>query len=526
MLAEGGIVDSPDVLPNGTPVLVFRELTKAFGRTVAVDHVSFDVQTGEIHALVGENGAGKSTLIRILAGDHTPDSGQIVLAGQPISFAHPSEALGHGIGFVHQIPMFVPNLSITENLLLGVTFSRRRAGLIDWQAEHRAAHADLSAVGLSLDPRADLETLSLHERQLVAVARALKRGSKVLVLDEVTASLSEPEVRVLHSRIRSLRDRGVSIIYVSHRLEEIFRIADRVTVLRDGKAVATLDVKGLTQKQLARHIVGYDVGDLFERKPAAALVSLKTPRLVVDRLSDERLRDVSFSLSKGEILGICGLAGSGRTRLLHIIFGLLPHTSGTITIDGRRCEFRDPTEALAAGVTMVTEDRIKDGFVQTLPVWQNVTLPWSRLFRRWGFLQLSAEKRAAARNTSRLGVRMPSIGADMNELSGGNQQKAIFARLITGPLTILLLDEPTHGVDIRSKRQIYDIIRELASEGASVLLVASELEEIEALCQRAILLHRGEMIGELHGADIVKDRILHRLLAGANEPGNQTHVNA
>jgi ABC-type sugar transport system ATPase subunit len=525
MLAEDEMGTSPDHSPSGVPVLTFRELTKTFGQTVAVDHVSFDVRSGEIHALVGENGAGKSTLIRMLAGDYSPDSGEVLLAGQPVRFAHPSEALEHGIGFVHQVPMFVPNLSITENLLLGVPFTRRHAGLIDWQAEHQAARADLAAVGLSLNPRADLETLSAHERQLVAVARALKRGLKVLVLDEVTASLSEPEVRILHSHIRSLRDHGVSIIYVSHRLEEIFRIADRVTVLRDGKAVATLDVEGLTQKKLARHIVGYEMGDLFERRAVAADLS-KMPRLVVEGLSDERLRNVTFSVSRGEVLGVCGLGGSGRTRLLHMIFGLIPHTSGTIMIDGQLRDFRDPAEALAAGVTMVTEDRIEDGFVQTLPVWQNVTLPWAPLFRRWGFLQLGEEKRAAARNTGRLGVRMPSIEADMNELSGGNQQKAIFARWITGPLKILLLDEPTHGVDIRSKRQIYDIIRELAAEGVSLLLVSSELEEIEALCQRAILLHRGEMIDELQRADISKDRILHRLLAGGAETGNDRHAHA
>lgn len=510
-----GILTWPDPLPEKIPVLSFRELTKTFGQTVAVDCASFDVRSREIHALVGENGAGKSTLIRMLAGDYMPDSGDILLSGRPVIFTHPSEALDHGIGFVHQVPMFVPNLSITENILLGVPFTRRRVGLIDWQAEHQAARTDLAAVGLSLDPRADLETLSAHERQLVAVARALKRGLKVLVLDEVTASLSEPEVLTLHSHIRSLRKHGVSIIYVSHRLEEIFRIADRVTVLRDGKAVATLAVEGLTQKELARHIVGYEVGDLFERRTTKA-ESTKAPRLVVEGLSDERLRNVSFSASRGEVLGVCGLGGSGRTRLLKMIFGLIPHTSGTIMIDGQHCEFRDSAMALAAGVTMVTEDRIEDGFVQSLPIWQNVTLPWARLFRRWGFLQLREEKQAAYRNTSRLGVRMPSIDADMNELSGGNQQKAIFARWITGPLRILLLDEPTHGVDIRSKSQIYDIIRELAVEGVCVLLVSSELEEIEALCQRALLLHRGEMIDELQGAEIAKDRILHRLLADEN----------
>jgi ABC-type sugar transport system ATPase subunit len=525
MLA-GSEAAAPAVQESGAPLLAFRELTKTFGATLAVNRVSFEVRAGEIHGLVGENGAGKSTLIRMLAGDYKRDSGEIVLAGEPVSFSHPSEAMERGIGFVHQIPMFVPNLSITENLLLGVPFSRRRVGLIDWQAEHRAARADLTAVGLSLDPRADLETLSAHERQLVAVARALKHGLKVLVLDEVTASLSEPEVRILHDRVRKLRRGGVSIIYVSHRLEEIFRIADRVTVLRDGKAVATLDVVGLTQRELARHIVGYDVGDLFQRRVTPASRSAE-PRLVVDGLSDERLRGVSFSLNKGEILGICGLGGSGRTRLLHMVYGLIPHTSGSIAIDGNPCRFRDPADALARGITMVTEDRMKDGFVETLPVWQNVTLPWASLFRHWGFLRLGDERRAAARNTARLGVRMPGIGADMTELSGGNQQKAIFARLITGPLRVLLLDEPTHGVDIRSKGQIYDIIRELAAEGAAVLLVSSELEEIEALCQRAILLHRGEMIGELRGTEISKERILHALLSGDDtDESHEQHLHA
>ena len=236
------------------PLLSFREVTKSFGSVVAVDRVSVDFSAGEIHALVGENGAGKSTLIRVLAGDHIADSGEVVLDGDPVRFTHPGEALKNGVGCVHQIPMFVPNLTVTENLLLGVPYERRRAGLIDWRAEHRAAGQDLAEVGLSVDPRAALETLHIHERQLVAVARALKRGLRVLVLDEVTASLSEPEVRILHDVIRTVRDRGVTIIYISHRLEEVFRLADRVTVLRDGKRVVTLPVEGLTQKEIAHHI--------------------------------------------------------------------------------------------------------------------------------------------------------------------------------------------------------------------------------------------------------------------------------
>ena len=504
-----------DAVPReAEPILSFRELTKTFGSTVAVSKVSFDLREGEIHALVGENGAGKTTLIRVLAGDHLADSGEIVLAGQPVRFTHPREAMEHGVGFVHQIPMFVPNLTVTENLLLGVPYERRRMGLIDWHAEHRAARRDLAAVGLAVDPRVTLETLRAHERQLVAVARALKRGLRVLVLDEVTASLSEPEVRILHDVIRSLRERSVTIIYISHRLEEIFRLADRVTVMRDGKRIATLPIEGLTQKDVARHIVGTAVDHLFERKDSARVRSDTAPRLSVRGLGDGRLRDISFELLAGEILGVSGLGGSGRTRLLHILFGVRRFTAGEILIDGTPQTFRDASQALAAGVALVTEDRQHDGYVQSLPIWQNLTLPWARRFTHRGLLHLDEERKAALHSASRLGVRMPSILAQMSQLSGGNQQKAIFARWITGPIRILLLDEPTHGVDIRSKAQIYDIIRDLAADGAAILLVSSELEEMEALCDRVLLLRDGEAIGEMRGAQISKDVILHTLLAG------------
>ena len=495
------------------PVLSFREVTKSFGSTVAVDKVSFDLWAGEIHALVGENGAGKSTLIRVLAGDHIPDSGEIVLGGRAVKFKHPREAIEHGVGFVHQIPMFVPNLSVTENLLLGAPYERRRAGLIDWRAEHRAARGDLAKVGLTVDPRMPIESLRAHERQLVAVARALKRGLKVLVLDEVTASLSEPEVHILHGVVKRLRDQGVTIIYISHRLEEIFRLADRVTVLRDGKWVATLPMEGLTQKDVARYIVGTEVDHLFERTAKLASREDVLPRLSVRGLGDGRLRNISFDLHPGEILGVSGLGGSGRTRLLHVLYGARPYTEGQISIEGRQWIIRNASNALAAGIGLVTEDRQEDGYVQTLQIWQNVTLPWAHRFTRSGFLRLEAERRAAEKATGRLDVRMPSITALMTQLSGGNQQKAIFARWIIERIKILLLDEPTHGVDIRSKGQIYDIIRGLAADGVAIIVVSSEIEEIEALCHRVLLLREGEMIGELHGEEISKDTILHTLLA-------------
>jgi ABC-type sugar transport system ATPase subunit len=369
-------------------VLSFQNLSKSFGPTRAVDSVSFDVEEGEIHALVGENGAGKSTLIRILAGDHRPDSGSIFLKGESVHFTHPGAALEHGVGFVHQIPMYVPELSVTENLVLGVPFQRNRAGLIDWQAEHRAAKFDLQRVGISVDPRQSFSNLGPAERQLVAVARALRRGLHVLVLDEVTASLSEPEVRTVHNQIRRLREQGISVLYVSHRLEEIFRIADRVTVMRDGKRIATLPVRGLTQKNLVRYIVGADVENLFEKKAASATKPVSFPRLELRGVGDRKLRDINLKIYPGEIVGISGLGGSGRSRLLRMIYGINMYCEGEIHLDGSICRFKYAADALSEGIGLVTEDRISDGFVETLPIWKNITLPWSSRFSRRGVLQL------------------------------------------------------------------------------------------------------------------------------------------
>jgi ABC-type sugar transport system ATPase subunit len=493
-------------------VLSFRSITKSFGATKALDDVSLDLGSGEIHALVGENGAGKSTLIRILAGDHVPDAGEIWLDGKLASFRHPADAIARGIGFVHQIPVFVPNLSVTENLLLGMPFRKKQSGLIDWKEEHRTAQAQLAAVGLSVDPRIEIERLTSHQRQLVALARALKRHPRVLVLDEITASLSEPEVRILHEQIRRLRDRNVTTVYVSHRLEEIFRLCDRVTVLRDGRLVNTLPVDGLSKEALVGLIVGSSGGKLFEKRIRPAARDAGKPRLEVRDLTDGKLNGISFSVERGEIVGVAGLGGAGRTHLLHLLYGARSFTGGEIRIDGELQNYRNVPGALAAGVGMVTEDRIADGFVAALPVYQNVTLPWIQLFSRCCLLQLRRERETASANATQLGVKMPSAVASMTALSGGNQQKAIFSRWITGPVKLLLLDEPTHGVDIRSKEQIYGIIRGLASNKVSVLVATSELEEFEALCDRVLLLREGRLIGSANGDEISKESILQQLL--------------
>lgn len=507
-------VPDATALANGvsTPALAFRQITKAFGPTIAVNDVSFDILAGEVHALVGENGAGKSTLIRILAGDHRPDAGSILLRGDAVTFDHPGAALDSGIGFVHQIPMYVPGLSITENLLLGSAFQKNRAGLIDWAAEHAAARENLALVGLDLDPRRILGDLGPAERQLVAVARSLRRNPSVLVFDEVTASLTEHEVAIVHDRIRQLRGKGIAIVYVSHRLEEIFEIADRVTVMRDGRRIITAPVADLTHRILVNHIVGSDIGDLYARRPRPALSASATSRLELTGVGDAKLRDLNLRIGPGEIVGLAGLGGSGRSRLLRIIFGEQRFDTGEIRLDGRPCRFRSALDAIDAGIGMVTEDRMHDGFVDTLPIWKNITLPWSRSHASLAFLNLRKERRAAAEDARRVAVKMPSVDAMMTQLSGGNQQKAIFARWISSPIKLLLLDEPTHGVDIGSKSQIYDLVRGLTERGVSILLVSSDIEELVGLSDRVVILSRHRFQSELVGEDISKNRILHALL--------------
>lgn len=493
------------------PVLELEQIAKSFGSTQALQGVDFDLRPGEIHALVGENGAGKSTLIRILAGDHAPDRGAMRLAGQALRLRHPGDAAAAGIGFVHQRPAFAPELSITENFLLGLPFGHRRCGLIDWRAHHRDCAAGLAALGLQVDPRRPLAVLSAHQRQMVALARALQRSPAVLVLDEVTAALSEPEVRILLETIRTLRSRGVGIIYVSHRLEEVFRIADRVTVLRNGRRICTRPLAAFDETSLVEEIVGSTVEQVFARSTAVA-PDTGPPRLHVQDLGDGLMGPLSFTVARGEIVGIAGLGGAGRSRLLKLLFGALPRRTGRIWLDGEEQTIRVVPDALRAGVALVTEDRNHDGYVDALPIWQNVTLPWLSRFRAGGFVRRRAEQREAGAAIQHFSVRMPSIHAPMSALSGGNQQKVLFSRWLVGPVRLLLLDEPTHGVDIGAKAQIYGAIREMAAQGRAVLVASSELEELEALCHRVLLLRDGALHGELAGTGISKDAMLHRLL--------------
>jgi ABC-type sugar transport system ATPase subunit len=518
---------TPDGQPNSSAIpasgradredlsrLEVSKVSKAFEAVLAVNDVSVEFKGSQVHALLGENGAGKSTLIRLIAGDHRPDSGEIRLDGQPLMLAHPQEAFEHGIACVHQTPAFAPRLSVTENLFLGLPFGQRRAGLIDWAAEHRAARDALSQVGLSLDPYARLADLAPHERQFVALARALQHNPRVMLLDEITASLAEPELRLLYEVIGRVLDRGVAVVYVTHRLEEVFDVAHVATVLRDGRHIATVPVEGLTHRRLTEYIVGRKIDEVIPERQDTASGQTTGSALVARDVGDgEHTAGISFDVRSGEVLGIAGLAGSGQSELLRLLFGAEPLTQGEMLLEGEPYAPKHPTEAIARNVAMVTEDRHFDGFCNNLPVWKNITLPWVQGFRRRGFLRLRTERATAGERADRFGVRMPSIDASMSQLSGGNQQKVVLAKWVSESPRVLILDEPTHGVDIRSRYEIYDLVQRLAARGVAIIVASSELEELEILCDRVLLLRGGRVVGELRGSDVNEGVILSSLLA-------------
>jgi len=499
-------------------MIEFHAISKTFPGVAALTDVSFTVRRGECHALLGENGAGKSTLGKILAGLYRPDSGQIRLDGQVVRFPSPRAALQAGVGIVHQELVFCPNLSIAENLCLHDL--PRKGLLLDRREMVSRARRALAQIGLEIDVEQPLATLSIGQEQMVQIAAAVALGARVLVFDEPTSSLGRGEVSQLFKLIRRLQQEGVTIIYVSHRLEEILELCQTVTVLRDGRHVATLPIGEVDHDQLVRLMVGRSVEVYSPPVPQGGFGPCRLR--VRDLSSFGKFEGIELEVRAGEILGLAGLVGAGRTELTEAIFGLDRNAEGTIEIDGRPRSIRSPREALAAGVGLIPEDRKRHGLVLPMNLRENITLAiLDRFARAANRTDRRAEAKFADDQRKRLAIRAPDIETVVAGLSGGNQQKIVFAKGLAAGCKVLMVDEPTRGVDIGAKREIHELIGKLAGQGTAILVVSSDLPELLALSHRIVVLRGGRIVARLDRSEADPETVL-RHMTGLTEAATVT----
>jgi ABC-type sugar transport system ATPase subunit len=502
---------------GGVPALEVRGLVKEFPGTRALDGVDLTVRYGEIHALLGENGAGKSTLIKAVTGAHRATAGSIRIDGREVSFASPQEAQAAGIAVVHQHSNLVDNLSVAENLWLGRELPLR-GPFVDWGAVRREARSILGRVGVSIEPDRLIAELRPDERAMVAIAKAIATDARLIILDEPTAALLPHEVDALFAQMRRLAGAGHAFLYVSHRLTEVFRIADRITVLRDGRNAGDFDRGSMDRRAVIQAIIG--PGKSYDEN-RSAMGAGAPPVLIVEGLAGGPVQGVSFTLHEGEILGLPGLPGSGAEETLDLLFGRVPRSAGRITLAGRELALRSPGEAIAAGIALVPKDRLAEAVLHGFSVRENisiVSLDRHRIDRVFQFLSRRSEVREAERMARELNVRMPSIEAAISALSGGNQQKAILARWLSTGARLFLLSSPTAAVDVGAKGEIYALVRRLAEAGASVIFTSTEVEEFPRLCTRVLVFAEGRIQGELAGAAVTEEAIMH--LAAGGEHGH------
>jgi ABC-type sugar transport system ATPase subunit len=497
-------MDTPD------PAIRFEHITRRFPGVLALDDVSFEVAAGSCHALCGENGAGKSTLGKILGGIHRPDGGRLVVFGEAVTFTGPEQALAASVAIVHQELAFCENLSVAENLCLGSLPAR--GPFLSREAMNSRAVEMLTAIGVSIDVDRLVGELSTGQQQLLQIASAVGRGARVIVFDEPTSSLSQHEADRLYGLIAALRERGATLIYVSHRMDEIFRLCDTITVLRDGRHVSTQPAASLNEGALVEAMIGRPLGEYF---PKHLHADAGTELLRVERLSSPpHFHDVSFSLRAGEVVGLAGLVGAGRSEVARALFGLDPAATGQVSIQGATGLPGSPAAAMHAGVALVPEDRKRQGLVLSMSALANTTLPTLQALSRLTFIRDRAERALARSYFDRLRVRVAGLDALAAGLSGGTQQKLVLAKWLAAKCRILILDEPTRGVDVGAKAEIHLLIDELASAGTGVLLISSELPEVLHLSTRIIVLRLGRVAGELSRAEATQAGLM-RLMAGA-----------
>jgi len=497
-------------LASKPPILELHGISKTFHGVTVLDRVDLRVLAGEVVALLGENGAGKSTLMRIVSGITEADpGGTISLDGTAVRFSNPRQSIAAGISMIHQDLNLLPGLTVAENLFLGRE-PHNRLGLIDWPTLNAESRKLLAVVHQAIDPATPVSRLGVGQQQMVEIARALSLNAKLIIMDEPTDSLTDVETDILFDAIRRLREQGKGIIYISHRLSEIFRICDSVAILRNGHTVAAEPVAGLDEATVIHHMVGREIADQFPYKPAAD----GPVRLRVDRLSAPGVEDISFEVRKGEVVGLAGLMGAGTPQLGRTLYGALAARAGSIDVDGQRLSLRTPAEGVRAGIAYVPEDRKSEGLIQIHSVLTNMSLTGLARFASWlGFIVHRRESETVAHYIAAFSIRTPGPDAVIATLSGGNQQKVALAKaLITRP-RILIVDEPTRGVDVGVRREIYSLISDLKAEGLSILFISSDLRELLGIADRILVLSRGRLSGTFDRGEATQDAIMQRAVA-------------
>ncbi|HVS50822.1 MAG TPA: L-arabinose ABC transporter ATP-binding protein AraG [Opitutaceae bacterium] len=489
---------------SAVPALAFDRVSMEFPGVKALDDVSFAVAAGSIHALMGENGAGKSTLLKILSGAYRPSAGTLAIDDTPRAFRDTADALAAGVAVIYQELHLVAEMSVAENIFLG--HLPQRLGVVDRRALAAAARRQLELVGEAIDPETKLGRLPLAQRQMVEIAKALTRGARIIAFDEPTSSLSDREVRRLFAIIRDLKARGCAIVYVSHRMEEIFALCDRITILRDGRHVETAALAALSRETVVRRMVGRELADIYHYAPRPVAGE---GLAVEDLLGPGLAAPCSFRAAAGEIFGLFGLVGAGRTELLRLIFGATRKTAGRLAVAGREVAIDSPRDAIAAGIVLCPEDRKKEGIVAIRSVLENINLSARRRTAHAGvFVNETWENANAQQRIAQLGVRTPSSRQPIRLLSGGNQQKCILARWLSEKVKVILFDEPTRGIDVGAKSEIYAILQQLARDGVCVIVVSSELPEVLGIADRIAVMREGAIAAVLDRRDANEEKLL------------------
>jgi ABC-type sugar transport system ATPase subunit len=493
-------------------ILRFEKIDKSFTGVHALKQVSFGIEAGNVHALLGENGAGKSTLMKILSGAYEKDSGMIYIDGSPADILSPKISEKLGVAVIYQELNFIPELSVAENIFLNR--QPMRGFMIDWQEMNRQAKKTLGFLDLDIAPKIKINQLSVAQQQMVEIAKAISLDSRIVVMDEPTSSLSSSETEKLFKIMKVLKDRGITIIYISHRLEEVFEICDSYTVMRDGACICSGAIADVTFDQIVEYMVGRSMSQVYP----ARTNKINKVALEVENLGDgHKIENISFVLHEGEILGFGGLMGAGRTETLRLIFGIDRRNSGTIKLWGRPVQINSPPDAIKNNIGFLPEDRKQEGLVTELSVMDNILMAKMDTAFRYNFFSVSRAKNVCAGFIDSLKIKTPSVFQSAKYLSGGNQQKVVLSKWLNASPKIIILDEPTRGIDINAKMEIYKIIADLALEGKAIILISSEMPELIGLCDRVIVMCEGKISGELHRGELSQNKIMLLATGGKNE---------